>query len=792
LGCALGSLKLGYLSANVFTDSDQILVTNGIYKIGGRVVYGSLTNRVVINKAVTVQSVNGPGVTAIQGYQVPSSTNGDSAVRCVYLTNNAMLVGFMITNGATRTSGDIFQEQIGGGAWCESSSAIVSNCVISGNAAGDSGGGAFGGTLKLCVLAGNSVPSVGGGAYNSMLNDCTITGNYAGWGGGGSGAFWWDPSSITLNHCTLSGNLSANVGGGAYGGVLNLCVLSSNLVVKITGDGASGGADSSELDGCLLSGNQADYGGGAQSCNLQNCVVTNNYATWDGGGVRSCYDVNCTIIDNTAGRTGGGADSSELDNCIIYFNATLSNANYSLDTCSFNYSCTTPFPDNGTGNFADDPFFADSAGGDLHLQSNSPCVNAGRNSYVTHANDFDGKPRIIGLVVDVGAYEFPTPVAIAASYTNVTIGFTVNFTSQIYAGTVSSFFIDFGDGTTVSNQLSAAHSWAVPGDRLVTLTAFSDLYPGGVSGTCIVHVDAGIYYVSLGNTNPVPPYASWDTAATNIQDAIDAILQPTATVMVTNGIYSTGGRVMYGSMTNRVVVSKTITLKSVNGPGATAIQGNSPIGDSAVRCVYLTNGASLIGFTLSNGATRKTGDYNHEEDGGGVWCESNNSVISNCIFTANSAWDAGGGIARGTLINCLLTNNSSFNVGGGTFASTLNNCTLSGNFADYNGGGIYGDTWRNPSTLNNCILNNNHSAYVGGGAYGGTLNYCIISNNVATDDYYGDGYGVGGGVDDATLNNCVITGNHATGENAYGDGADSCNIYNSVVFNNYSESEALS
>src|SRR4029077_241694 len=140
--------------------------------------------RVAITKALTVQSVNGPAVTVIQGWQISGTTNGIGAARCVYVTNNATLSGFTLINGATRNGGDGTTEQSGGGVWCASTGATVSNCVITGNSAYYAGGGAYSGTLKNCMLIGNVGQSQGGGANNSTLINCAVVSNWAGFGGG--------------------------------------------------------------------------------------------------------------------------------------------------------------------------------------------------------------------------------------------------------------------------------------------------------------------------------------------------------------------------------------------------------------------------------------------------------------------------------------------------------------------------------------------------------------------------------------------------------------------------------
>jgi hypothetical protein len=424
---------------------DEILVTNGIYATGGRVTVGSTTNRVAVDKPLNLRSVNGPQFTTI---------DGGRSNRCVYLTNLASLSGFTLTNGRATQ---------GGGLWCESTTAVVSNCIVSGNVARDvperlaAGGGAYGGTLNNCVVSGNRATpanliiggtSAGGGAYGCALNNCTVMGNravaqgeihfsFAARGGGAYGC--------TLNNCTVRSNSAlANInsfgdnysqGGGAYGCTLNNCALSDNSAyangnsIETVG---GGGAYDSTLNNCTLTGNSAVWGGGVYDSRLNNCTLTGNSATSSGGGVYGGWLNNCTLSGNSATNSGGGAYRGQLNNCtltgnsasfgggadsggvdygamthcISYFNcAALAGANYNGFWFGLNYCCTTPQP-NGFGNITNAPLFVDLASGNLRLQFNSPCINAGNNDYASDGTDLDGNPRIVGGTVDIGAYEY--------------------------------------------------------------------------------------------------------------------------------------------------------------------------------------------------------------------------------------------------------------------------------------------------------------------------------------------------------------------------------------------------
>lgn len=556
------------------SDGDQILVTNGVYQAGGTVMAGNLTNRVALNKAVTVQSVNGPWVTIIQALGV---ANGASAVRCAWLTNGATLIGFTLQGGGTRAPSADDNVASGGGAWCMSSSAVIANCVIQSNGAYGNGA-VFQGTLNNSLLRRNSVNN--GAVYGASVVNCTVVSN-------------------------------------------------------------------------------AGYG------------------------IYSCRSTNCIAAYNAVGNLGG-----------------IGNI--------FSYSCT-PSAAGGVGNIIADPQLQTDG---FHLASTSPCIGAGTN--LANGTDLDGNTW--NNPPSIGCEEWqPFPVIITQPYYQVfsdsrSLRFNVST-----AGQPPFSYYWFKDGNLVqdnghytnsntANLVVSSYGTQDSGNYFVIASNLFGMATSQVAQVVIHCVDAT-------GTNPVAPYSTWSTAATNIQDAVNAA-SVGEIVLVTNGIYTSGGKVMAGDLVNRVAIDKAVLVQSINGSAVTTIQGGGiPNGLGAIRCVWMTNGATLYGFTIQGGATRTNGDNTALQSGGGVYCSSAQSFVANCLIISNSAYYNGGGAYSGNLRNCSIYGNTiigSPNLfpngrGGGAYMSVMNNCTVIGNWSSGIAGGTEG------GIFTNCIVYSNSS-----------------------------------------------------------------------------------
>lgn len=289
---------------------------------------------------------------------------------------------------------------------------------------------------------------------------------------------------------------------------------------------------------------------------------------------------------------------------------------------------------------------------------------------------------------------------------------------------------------------------------------------------------AELFVSSSGSSTP--PYNSWNTSATNIQDALSQAAKGD-TVWVSNGVYSGAAGWREGA-TNVIVLTNNVALRSVNGPDVTIIEGGN-----GIRCVYAAGSNTVLdGFTLRSGSVTNYNEGN--PDGGGAYCRDY-ALITNCLAVSNSAFSGGGIYLVGAYAkDCVCVANVAFYDGGGaaawenaeTFGGRLNRCTLKQNVAA-RGGGIFGRRVE----VSNCKIFENQTyagSYDGGGAY---LQYelsqirqCLIYSNYAGRH--------GGGVyllSGAQMDQCTIVANEggtSGGICAQGGGT----INNSITYGN--------
>ena len=430
-----------------------------------------------------------------------------------------------------------------------------------------------------------------------------------------------------------------------------------------------------------------------------------------------------------------------LTNCLVWGNAQRTSYPYTnYASCTLSYCDSDPLP-SGTGNINVDPQLLSDG---VHVAATSPCRGAGTN--IVSGTDIDGQPW--ANPPSIGCDEWQ-PTVVVAGQPQIQIGgipLSATMSGLAVAGQAPFSYWWSKDGIVLEDGplFNSTHSTNLiarsfgpantGGYQLIASNSF------GMATSAVLQVT--VHAVDAAGSSPVPPFSSWATAATNIQDAIDAATAGDY-VVVTNGLYATGGKAMEGTLTNRVALTKPLTVASVNGHPATIIQGawdpatgNGPL---AVRCAWLTNGAVLRGFTLQNGATQPYSGIVGSPlvSGGGVWCSSTNGIVSNCVLTNNTA-SYGGGISYGTLNNSLVVCNQATREGGGAYNASLNNCTVNFNYtttpSTHCGAGTYGGIIRNSIVL----YNYDQYPYKEDNLVGGQCSYCCTTARSGTGNINAD------------------------------------------------------
>ena len=353
-----------------------------------------------------------------------------------------------------------------------------------------------------------------------------------------------------------------------------------------------------------------------------------------------------------------------------------------------------------------------------------------------------------------------------------------------------------------------------------------------------------IHYVSMNGT-PKPPYTSRRTATRVIQKAVNAASSGD-TVIVYDGVYNIGKTTAPDqTLPNRVMITKSITLKSAHGPKVTVIVGRKGVGKHNVRCLYARakGEVRIIGFKIMGGGTIETEDSAYQDSqGAGMYVI--NSLVSNCIIIKNKCFNnrqfndntAGGIYAENSkIISCYVGKNQS-QYGGGIYArncyiynckffknrafhsyydweydnfyrdgdggglvlinSVVENCIIMKNFAAIKGGGILAGF--NTKILNCKIIKNRtgmpmlcgYPPFGGAGItfFGGIISNSIIAGNIAKSSLQEYGGGVLG--DEITIYNVIVKNNKALGgfwEGVGGGGIwgrGNVNVYNSLIYNN--------
>ena len=578
-------------------------------------------------------------------------------------------------------------------------------------------------------------------------------------------------------------------------------------------------------------------GGGLYYCTnlIQNNMIFSNSSDQDGGAIsHSTFIQNNTIWGNIAKNTGGGlynvTEFGTIRNCIIWNNSAPNypqiNTYYELA-----YSCVQNLTIGGIGNIDSDPLLYDPDMGDLHLTSESPCIDAGMLiSYMTDdfegdTRPYDGTPisRGDGSDYDMGAdeYDASPPIVRPEKPTNlsppdgaINVPFPITLTSSPFPSVIPEDFhlathwqIDTNENF---NSTELKDFFETEKRTSITIPKYYSIFSSNQLFWRVRYLRGDYIWgkwseptdfttIPFGNIIKVP-----DDVPT-IQDAINAAIDGME-IIVSEGTY----------YENLFIDGKNIILRSTDPTNDEVVKNtiiNGNLSGSVIGFLGTeTENCKISGFTITNGESGDTGggingnstkttiSYNRiiGNTGGGLYnCDgliefnqiSHNmgypegdffcglygcdGIIRNNTISEN--YGLGLDSCQGTIQNNLITKNNScgvYNCDG-----TIEYNEIRGNI-DYHwtlsGGGLYGC---NGIIQYNTITENTASQGAGLlSCTGGLIQNNTISDNIAFVDW-------GGGLQGCSnIKNNIISNNFG----ALGGGLYNCqNIENNIITNNW-------